>query len=228
MVGAFGLLLLIVLYEATTHRNAELFHRRLDLFEMARLDPATAQAPRRSIPYRRPGPAAAPAPAQAVPEEPQEPVFFSSPIEVKDGHQNLAFTLSSPVNNNWVEVEGALVSETTGVAELFLVSSSYYYGVEGGESWTEGGQTDTVFLSAVPPGSYVLRLAPQWNGPVPPVRTIEVQLHQGVMRWLYPGLALLAILLVPLIMVFPMAAFEGRRWQESMYGASATSSGGGD
>jgi hypothetical protein len=58
------------------------------------------------------------------------------------------------------------------------------------------------------------------------VGAIEVQLRQGVMRWLYPGLALLAILVVPLLMVFRMAAFEGRRWQESMY--SSKSSGGGD
>ncbi len=228
IVGALALLLLLVMYESTTHRNVELFGRRLDLFEMARLDPAAAMAgaPRRAIPTRRPAPL--PQTAEAPREEPQEPVFFSSPIEIKDGNKNLAVTLSSPVNNNWVELEGALVSETTGVAELFLVSSSYYHGVDGGESWSEGGQTDTVFLSAVPAGSYVLRLAPQWNGPVPPVRFIDVQLRQGVMRWLYPSLALLAILLVPLIMIFPMAAFESRRWQESMYGASASSSGGDD
>jgi hypothetical protein len=164
----------------------------------------------------------------APPADPQEPVFFSDPIEIKNGHQNLAVTLSAPVNNGWVSVDGALVSETTGVAELFLVESSYYHGVDGGESWSEGGQTDTVFLDAVPPGFYVLRLAPQWDGKVPPVRTIEVELHQGVMRWLYPGLALLAILIVPLLMVFRMAAFETRRWQESMYASTGATSGGDD
>jgi hypothetical protein len=55
---------------------------------------------------------------------------------------------------------------------------------------------------------------------------MEVTLRQGVMRWLYPGLALLAILVVPLLTIFRMAAFEGRRWQESMYSAKATSGGG--
>ncbi|MBK8789158.1 MAG: hypothetical protein IPO28_02995 [Holophagaceae bacterium] len=119
------------------------------------------------------------------------------------------------------------MSETTGVAELFLLESSFYHGVDGGESWAEGGQTSTVFLSAVPPGSYVLRLAPVGQE-VPPVGVLDVQLRQGVMRWLYPGLALLAILVVPLILVFQVAAFEGRRWQESMYGTAATASGGDD
>jgi ribosomal protein S27AE len=229
LVGALGLLLVLVMAESVTHRNVELFSRRLDLMELAHLTPGSAEIARRSIPSRRPAPqqprstAAVPDPATA---EAQEPVYFSGPIEIKDGHSNLAVTLSAPVNNNWVALEGALVSETTGVAELFLLESSYYHGVDGGESWSEGGQTQEVFLSAVPPGIYVLRLAPEWDGRFPPVGTIEVTLRQGVMRWLYPGLALLAILVVPLLMVFRMAAFEGRRWQESMYSAKATSGGG--
>ena len=224
IVGALGLLLALVMVESMTHRNVELFHQRLDLYDLTPgLRPVAGVSTRKGIPAGRPAAPTSPEPPAA---EPQEPVFFSDPIEIKDGHQNLAVTLSAPVNNNWIEVEGALVSETTGVAELFLVESSFYQGVDGGESWTEGGQTETVFLSAVPPGSYVLRLAPAWNGKVPPVRTIDVQLRQGVMRWLYPGLALLAILLVPLVMLFPMAAFEGRRWRESMYSAKASDRGG--
>jgi ribosomal protein S27AE len=223
IVGALGLLLVVVLAESATHRNIELFSRSLDLYELSpALRALTTEDVRRGIPVRRPAPTTA---AEKTQAEAQEPVFFSDPIEIKDSHNNLAFTLSAPVNNSWVSVEGALVSETTGVAELFLVESSYYHGVDGGESWSEGDHTQTVFLSAVPPGSYVLRLAPQWDATLPPVRTIQVQLRQGVMRWLYPGLALLAILLVPLFMVFRVAAFESRRWQESMYTAKTSSSG---
>ncbi len=220
VVGALGLLLVGVMVESMTHRNQELFRRRLDLFELAHLQPTAAEALRKTIPARRPASAPTPAPAQAAngpSGEAQEPVFFSDPIEIKNGYRNLAVTLSAPVNNSWVGLEGALVSETSGVAEFFLVESSWYHGVDGGESWSEGAQAQTVFLSAVPPGTYVLRLAPQWDGPVPPVRAIEVQLRQGVMRWLYPGLALVAILVGPLLMVFRLAAFESRRWQESMY-----------
>lgn len=224
LVGGLGLLLVLVMVESATHRNVELFRRTLDLVELAHLQPAAAEAARKGISLRKPAsarisPRSAPAGPSVPAPEPQEPVFFSDPIDIKDGHQNLAVTLRAPVDNSWVAVEGALVSETTGVAELFLVESSWYHGVDGGESWSEGERAQTVFLSAVPPGSYVLRLAPQWDGPFPPVGSIDVQLRQGVMRWLYPGLALIAILLVPLLMVFRMAAFESRRWQESMYAA---------
>ena len=223
IVGALGLLLALVMVESATHRNEELFKKRLDLYELAPgLRKEAAEAVRKGIPVRRP---TAPSSPAAPAAETQEPVYFSGPIEIKDGHRNLAVTLSAPVNNSWIGLEGALVSETTGVAELFLLESSFYHGVDGGESWAEGEQTNTVFLSAVPAGTYVLRLAPQWDGKFPPVGTIDVQLRQGVMRWLYPGLALLAILVVPLILVFQVAAFEGRRWQESMYGTAASSSG---
>jgi len=226
IVGALGLLLALVMVESATHRNVELFRKRLDLYELAPgLRQEAAETVRKGIPLRRPATPSAPAAPAA---EAQEPVYFSGPIEIKDGHRNLAVTLSAPVNNSWIGLEGALVSETTGVAELFLLESSFYHGVDGGESWAEGGQTNTVFLSAVPAGTYVLRLAPQWDGKFPPVGVIDVQLRQGVMRWLYPGLALLAILVVPLILVFQVAAFEGRRWQESMYGTAAASSGGDD
>jgi len=200
-----------VIVESMTHRGTELFRQRLDLFELARLDPASAAAPDRRIPAKRPAPGVQPA------TEPQEPVYFSGPIEIKNGFQNLALTLEAPVNNAWISLEGALVSETTGVAELFLVESSFYHGVDGGESWAEGAQGETVYLSAVPAGTYVLRLAPTWDGRVPPVRAIDVRLRQGVLRWLYPGLALLAILIVPLLLVLRMTAFETWRWQESMY-----------
>lgn len=236
LVGALGLLLVLVMAESVTHRNVELFHQKLDLYELSPgLRQAAAEAGRKAIPTRRQTPAAATANPPALPSsttqpapEPQEPVFFSDPIEIKNGRQNLAVTLSAPVNNNWIGLEGALVSETTGVAELFLLESSYYHGVDGGESWSEGDRAQTVFLSAVPAGTYVLRLAPTWDGKLPPVATVDVQLRQGVMRWLYPGLALLAILFVPLILVFRVAAFESRRWQESMYAPNAGSGGGDD
>ena len=228
LVGALGLLLVMVMAESVTHRNVELFSRRLDLMELAHLTPGSTEVARRAIPSRRPAPTqprTAASTLDPATTEAREPVYFSGPIEIKDGHSNLAVTLSAPVNNAWVSLEGALVSETTGVAELFLLESSYYHGVDGGESWSEGRQTQEVFLSAVPPGTYVLRLAPEWGGRMPPVGAIEVQLRQGVMRWLYPGLALLAILVVPLLMVFRVAAFEGRRWQESMYSSKTTDGG---
>jgi Domain of unknown function (DUF4178) len=161
-----------------------------------------------------------------VQDAPSDPVFFTDPIEIKDGNKNLAVTISAPVDNAWIGAECALVNEETGLVESFEISSSWYHGVDDGESWSEGKPSETVYLSALPAGRYVLRVAPQWDGPVPPVSSFKMELRSGVMRWNYPGCAFLLIFVGPLLMLFRVMAFEGRRWQESMYTSSGGDSGG--
>lgn len=147
-----------------------------------------------------------------------DPVVFSPPIQVTSPRRNLELRLRAPVDNAWVGVEGALVNEQTGVSELFEVAASYYHGVDGGESWSEGERSASVFLDALPPGTYTLRLMPQWEGPHPPVPSADLELRSGVMRWSYPVLLLFVILLVPLVPVLLALSFESRRWAESSYG----------
>jgi hypothetical protein len=50
-----------------------------------------------------------------------------------------------------------------GVVQSFPIDISYYQGVEDGESWSEGGQNDSAYMSAMPAGRYVLRLEGQWE-----------------------------------------------------------------
>ena len=64
----------------------------------------------------------------------------------------------------------ALINDETGQTFEFAREVSYYYGVEDGESWTEGAPTDTVALPSVPPGRYFLRVEPEGDRTVPPVR----------------------------------------------------------
>lgn len=206
MVGAFALLFAMVVWAGITHREQRLFSGTFVL-------PART-APPPGIPIT-PG----------TPEAPQEPIFFSEPFQVLDGSKNLQVKLSAPVNNNWIGVEGSIVNQATGTAEIFEVAASYYFGSDSDGAWSEGGQTGTVFLSALPKGTYVLAVAPQWDGPVPPVKSFTVELRSGVMRWLYPLLAMIGIVLIPFIALMMALSFENRRWQESMYGPQ---SGGGE
>ena len=204
MLGAIAALFIVILWTGITHREKQLYRETYNLAE---------RLPKIQTP-----------PASAEP--PQEPIFFSPPFRVEDGHKNIEVKLSAPVRNNWIGVEGSLVNQETGTAELFELASSYYFGSDSDGPWTEGGQTETVYLSALPAGNYVLAVAPQWDGPRPPVDTFTVELRLGVMRWLYPMLTLVAILLVPALAVLRALAFENRRWQESMYTNQGT--GGGD
>ncbi|MFN8010118.1 MAG: DUF4178 domain-containing protein [Holophagaceae bacterium] len=216
MALALGALLAVVMVLSITHRERLVFARTYNLAE----ELAALKAQRLAARAAAPGAPADPAPGAGD----AEPVFFAGPFEVKDGGKNLAVSLSSPVDNGWLGIEGALVSEQSGAVELFEVQSSYYHGVEDGESWSEGSRKDAVYLSSLPPGSYMLRISPAWEGPVPPVREFTLEIRSGVMRWLYVWLAFFGILIPPLLKLFQSMSFEGRRWAESMYSGQ----GGGD
>ena len=74
----------------------------------------------------------------ALPNADGTQVFFSEPFELGGG-SNIRISAESPVNNSWVYLEGDLITDETGLVQSFPIEISYYYGVDGGESWSEGG-----------------------------------------------------------------------------------------
>lgn len=217
IVAALGALLVTVMLASIRNREALLLKKSFTL-PNAQVQSAPPR-PSPKIP-RQPAPT-------ATPETP-EPVFFEGPITIPDGTHNLALDLSAPVDQAWLGVEGAMVSEETGVVEQFEVAASWYHGVDDGESWSEGSRKERVLLSALPKGKYMLRLAPAWEGPRPPVSAFTVELRSGVVHWAYAWIALAVILFWPLIQLFRVLGFEGRRWSESMYSQGNTADSGGD
>jgi len=53
-----------------------------------------------------------------------------------------------------------VVAAVDGAAYGFGLQSDYYHGVDGGERWSEGSRSRTVYVGRVPAGRYVLRLEP--------------------------------------------------------------------
>jgi len=151
-------------------------------------------------------------------------VYFSEPFELA-GRRNIKIIGESPVQNTWVYLEGDLINEETGVVQSFPIDISYYQGVEDGESWTEGGQTDSAYTSAMPVGRYILRLEGQWEKWQEPAN-VSIKIEQNVTHGFNLLLALIVISVVPIIMGIYHISFERRRWSESMFGGG--SSGGSD
>ncbi|MGB9177790.1 MAG: DUF4178 domain-containing protein [Pyrinomonadaceae bacterium] len=146
-------------------------------------------------------------------------VIFTEPLQLS-GHKNIRITGASPVNNTWVYVEGDLINEETGLVQQFSLPIEYYSGVEDGDSWSEGNQTQEVYLSALPAGAYTLRLEAQWEnwqGYSPP---LNIRVEQGVPRFWYFFLALLLISAWPVLLIVRSVTFEGARWKDSVYAAS--------
>lgn len=142
-------------------------------------------------------------------------VFFSQPFELA-GRRNIRIVGESPVQNTWVYLEGDLINDETGVVQSFPIDISYYQGVEDGESWSEGGQTDSAYTSAMPAGRYVLRLEGQWERWQQPA-TVQVKIEQNVTHGFNLLIALVVLSIGPIAMAIYHISFEHRRWSESMF-----------
>ena len=122
----------------------------------------------------------------------------------------------SPVDNTWLEIQGDLINQATNDAYGLSLPIEYYHGVESGESWSEGSQTPSVYVSAVPEGTYVLGLEVRWERWQQPA-TLNIKVDQGTPRVLHLILAMVALSIFPLFVLLRHWGFEKRRWEDSDY-----------
>jgi hypothetical protein len=135
---------------------------------------------------------------------------------------NVEARIDAPTDNSWVYVGAVLLEEATGQAYGFGLQSDYYHGVDGGERWSEGSRSRTVYVGRVPAGRYVLRLEPELErGKAPPY--YDIRLRSGVPRFAHLMAVLVLLLLGPVALAISKARFEGRRWAESDYGGGSGS-----
>ena len=185
----------------------------------AQPNPFTPSLPSRPAnPLARPQPTPAPAspdfqPGSAPGESVQ--VVFSEPFRI-EAQRNIRITTDTSLSNNWLYIEGDLINEETGVVQQFSMPLEYYSGVDGGESWREGSNSGSAYISALPAGMYTLRLEAEWEpAKPPPAPQVSVRIEQGVPRVLHFVLALISISLVPLMVLIYHWKFEIKRWKDS-------------
>lgn len=142
-------------------------------------------------------------------------VVFTKPFRLSGG-RNLRIEGFAPVENNWLYVSGDLVNEETGLVEPFDLPIEYYHGVDGGESWSEGSKSVSRVLSALPAGSYVMRLEGQWaENTTPPA--VHIRAREGAFLWSHFFLAFLAITIPAVFAGYRFLVFENARWEEASY-----------
>lgn len=145
----------------------------------------------------------------------------------------ITFTMSArPLENSWAYADVLLVNVATEEAVGFGVEVSYYHGVDGGESWSEGSSHTSVTVGGVPGGQYLLQIQPQRDTASidPPAynpsashspRAYTVHIAQDVYLTRYSVLALVIIVSFPLFALLLGWIFERRRWQNSDYAPSS-------
>ncbi len=137
-----------------------------------------------------------------------------SPSFIVDSPSMLEFSFSSPLDNQWLELPVSVIHEERSKAYTFTKALEYYYGTDGGESWSEGSRKDKAYLSRMPAGRYHLNIYP-YSGSLNPVQ-IRVAVRQ---KTPVSNLFLIAGLLLfyPLFEFFRQRWFDYSRWSNSDY-----------
>jgi hypothetical protein len=141
---------------------------------------------------------------------------FSLPFKLA-GRKNIGITAGANVDNSWMYFEGDLINQDTGLVQPFSLPVQYYHGVDEDGVWTEGAQTTTTYLSALPEGTYSLRLEGQWEQWQQQSPSLNVRIVQGVPRAIYFWIALGLVTIIPLFALIRRQMFEAGRWKDSDY-----------
>ncbi len=140
----------------------------------------------------------------------REKALVTDLFEIKGHTSNVAIQSTANVNNSWLYLHMSLVNED-GRAFDFGREISYYHGVDGGESWSEGSTSDETTLPAVPAGKYYLLIEPESAAAVV---NYSIQVRRDVPQWSFFFIALGALALIPIFVKLRSGRFETRRWEE--------------
>jgi LSD1 subclass zinc finger protein len=146
---------------------------------------------------------------------------FTDPFTL-DKKTPLEVELEVPnLSNEWLAVQLDLVNEASGEVISVSPETSYYSGVDDGESWSEGSRTQTKQTAEVDPGTYVLRATPTFEAPSsePRTYTVTVKGDSGV-GLCCPFLVFLLLVAGPLATAWRSSSFETRRWNDAVIQSS--------
>ena len=128
----------------------------------------------------------------------------------------MSMSINAPLNNSWLACDVALLDEKTqNVIAEADAEISYYQGVEGGESWSEGSRSSTTYFTAPPPGTYRLILkaaAGSGEAGMALGEPLTIRVAQGAVLSRFFLAAFIITLLVPLFEIMRQVLFEKRRW----------------
>ena len=118
--------------------------------------------------------------------------------------------------NDWAYVTADLVNQQEGSVVGVDADLEHWSGVEDGEAWSEGSRHADDMIGPQPSGAYVLRLEGQRGNAGDAI--VDVEVHQGIFRARYLGLACLVLGIPWLVLGLYAWSFEKKRWENSTGG----------
>ena len=144
-----------------------------------------------------------------------EDTVVTREFEVRGKPRKITVRNSTSLDNNWIGLDLMLVNKASGQAWPTTRELAYYYGSDGGESWSEGSRDDEVVFLDIPPGTYYLTVDPDLAPERPvPVRDV-IEVSSGGAGWSNFVMVMLFLIIFPLFTFMRRAAFETGRWAES-------------
>ena len=127
---------------------------------------------------------------------------------------NLELGVFAAVRNSWLALDLKLVNVATNYQRSARLKVAYYE-TDGDRKRIEGSQSAALLLSAVPPGTYELRLTPSADSTILRL-PFTVRIDQDVPYWGNFLLAIVLVVIYPLFVLWKERRFEAQRWTSAL------------
>ena len=149
-----------------------------------------------------------------------EAMTFSDPFKVPKKMPLAVEVVAPSLNNGWLGVQLDLVNEATDEVVSLYAEPSFYSGSDSDGAWSEGSRNQEKETDEVEPGSYVLRSTASFE-PGLPVRSFGVKVKADEGPGVVCPLFLFFVMFIwPIFVTILSGAFEGKRWEDSVYQGS--------
>ncbi len=160
-----------------------------------------------------------------IPNSKSTQTLTTSVFNLEKSSANLSVKFDVPdVSNSWFYSSGELVNNKTGEVYPFERTVEYYFGVDGGESWSEGSTVNQILFSSVPGGDYYLNLDFE-SGSFKDLasRTFFVMVRRDVPDYANYFWCLFFVSIIPVFTWIRSRSYEVQRWSDSDYSPYASS-----
>ena len=130
---------------------------------------------------------------------------------------NLELRIAAEVSNSWFELGATLVNANTGKEYSLEQGVEYYYGIEGGESWSEGKRVKHAYFTRIPAGTYFLQLQGTRDPYGYKLGSFSVTATYNVTTMGNLWCSLIIFILLPGGMLINMYLRESQRWANSPF-----------
>ncbi|MGE4091429.1 MAG: DUF4178 domain-containing protein [Candidatus Binatia bacterium] len=169
--------------------------------------------------YQNTSPSVAASASDAMWQVENPNIYFSDPFTLR-ARRNIKITGATKDSTLRVEIVGDLVDHQTNKIREFSLSLGASRikndtSSQGNEQWVAERNVASVLLSAVPAGTYSVRLNTRWVHSGSPSDVFTITVEQGVPNSGHFWWTLVALSVFPIYMGFKRMGFELQRWGES-------------